>query len=142
MANALAWRPNAQRRIPAWLSLWTPWMSLTEVQALTTKVIAKPIRWSADKLGKRLNLTEAERQRLKITTIGAADVDKAERLARRNERKRLREQERRRAAGAKTRTEYEAQSISRSKPWETLGISRRTWYRLGKPTAGTSPCPA
>jgi hypothetical protein len=143
MVNALAWRPNAHRRIPAWLSLWAPWMTSTEVQALTTKVIAKPIRWGADKLGKRLNLTEAERYRLQITTIGAVDVDKAQRLARRRERARLRDQERRRSAGAKPRAEYEAQSISRSKPWQAMGISRRTWYRRhGQPTGGTGPCAA
>lgn len=31
------------------------------------------------------------------------------------------------------RTEYEANSISRAKPWEALGMSRATWYRKGKP---------
>lgn len=31
------------------------------------------------------------------------------------------------------REEYEANSISRAKPWESLGISRATWYRKGKP---------
>ena len=34
------------------------------------------------------------------------------------------------------RDEYLAEhSISRSKPWLALGISRATWYRKGKPTA-------
>ena len=34
------------------------------------------------------------------------------------------------------RDEYLAEhSISRSKPWLALGISRATWYRRGKPTA-------
>lgn len=31
------------------------------------------------------------------------------------------------------RAEYEAQSFSKSKPWEALGMSRATWYRKGKP---------
>jgi predicted transcriptional regulator len=31
------------------------------------------------------------------------------------------------------RTEYEANSISSTKPWEALGMSRSTWYRKGKP---------
>ena len=39
----------------------------------------------------------------------------------------------RRAAGAVSREEYEANSISRQKPWEALGMSRRSWYRAGKP---------
>ena len=33
------------------------------------------------------------------------------------------------------REEYEANSISRAKPWEALGMSRATWYRKGKPSA-------
>lgn len=31
------------------------------------------------------------------------------------------------------RDEYEANSISRAKPWEAMGMSRATWYRKGKP---------
>jgi predicted DNA-binding transcriptional regulator AlpA len=31
------------------------------------------------------------------------------------------------------RAEYEANSITRAKPWEALGMSRATWYRKGKP---------
>jgi hypothetical protein len=38
---------------------------------------------------------------------------------------------------ATPRAEYEANSISRTKPWEALAISRTTWYRQGKPTAPT-----
>lgn len=35
----------------------------------------------------------------------------------------------RRANGCMTRAEYEGNSLSRNKPWEAEGISRRTWYR-------------
>jgi len=41
----------------------------------------------------------------------------------------------RRAAGAVTREEYEQNSLTRHKPWEKLGVSRATWYRMGKPSA-------
>ncbi len=35
---------------------------------------------------------------------------------------------------SQTREDYLAEnSISRDKPWEKLGISRRTWYYRGKP---------
>lgn len=34
---------------------------------------------------------------------------------------------------AMPRAEYEANSYSRTKPWEHFGISRRTWYNRGKP---------
>lgn len=36
---------------------------------------------------------------------------------------------------ATPRAEYEANSITRAKPWAALGISRRTWYNHGKPAA-------
>jgi hypothetical protein len=143
MAHHLARQPNAERRIPAWLGLNAPWMNPREARDLTAKVLAKPLRWRADKLARRLNLHEAERQRLRITTIGAVDLDKAERKARRKLRARQRKEERRRAKGAKPRAEYEARSLTRTKPWEALGMSRRTWYRRGtKPTRGTSPATA
>ena len=33
------------------------------------------------------------------------------------------------------RAEYEANSITKTKPWEALGMSRATWYNKGKPTS-------
>jgi predicted DNA-binding transcriptional regulator AlpA len=35
---------------------------------------------------------------------------------------------------SRPRAEYLANSITRAKPWEALGVSRATWYRMGKPT--------
>lgn len=35
---------------------------------------------------------------------------------------------------AEPREQYLAHSVSQSKPWEALGMSRATWYRKGKPT--------
>lgn len=49
------------------------------------------------------------------------------------ERHRERETARRRAAGAVDRALYEANSLSRQKPWESLRMSRASWYRAGKP---------
>ena len=37
------------------------------------------------------------------------------------------------------REEYLANSISRAKPWESLGMSRATWYRKGKPEPVQEP---
>jgi hypothetical protein len=101
-------------------------------------VLAKPLGWRADKIAGILQVTEAERSRLGLTTIGAIDMSRAERIQRRRERDRTRRQQRRRAGGAKPRNQYEAQSISRAQPWAALGMSRATWYRTGKPTRETS----
>lgn len=35
------------------------------------------------------------------------------------------------------RADWEANSITRAKPWEALGMSRATWYRKGKPEPKT-----
>ncbi|CCJ51896.1 replication protein [Bordetella parapertussis] len=59
------------------------------------------------------------------------------------ERHREREKARRRVAGAIDRETYESRSAARLRPWEALGMSRRSWYRAGKPAApeaGTTPC--
>jgi hypothetical protein len=93
----------------------------------------KPRKLSADRLAKKLKVTDAERTALKLTTIGACDVTKAERLRRRKDRHRQAQQARRRARGVIPRDQYLAHSASRTKPWEALGISRRTWERRGKP---------
>lgn len=37
------------------------------------------------------------------------------------------------AEGVQPRAEYEANSLERTRPWEALGMSRRTWYRKGCP---------
>ena len=51
-----------------------------------------------------------------------------------NERDKARKLKKARANGVHSRDEYEVNSLSRQKPWEKLGMSRRTWYRKGKPS--------
>jgi hypothetical protein len=41
----------------------------------------------------------------------------------------------RRRKGVKPRAQYEAASLSRQRPWEAQGISRRTWERRRKAAA-------
>jgi hypothetical protein len=71
---------------------------------------------------------------LGIRTIGSSDGNKATRKrlakARRKERDRLRKASKRRAKGVTPRAVYEANSLSRTKPWVQLGISRAKYYRL------------
>ena len=40
----------------------------------------------------------------------------------------------------KPRTEYLANSLSKTKPWVALGMSRRDWYRKGKPKTLAQVC--
>ena len=77
-----------------------------------------------DTLISLFQITDEEQRKLRtvISTAMAA------------ERHRERQKARRRAAGAIDRETYESQSLSRTKPWEALGMSRASWYRAGKPT--------
>jgi hypothetical protein len=104
-----------------------------------------PQLMTADKVGDLLQVTAEERHFAKITTIAAVDETRAERA----ERRRVEKAEKIRAErNRKPRAAYEAESISRERPWEELGISRRTWYRrqtMSRPmshdvTFGTSVC--
>jgi hypothetical protein len=70
MAHHLAGITGDQRnRVLAWLTVWAPWMSEDELAPLIEAVLSKPLRWRADTLAERLNLTEADRVRLGITTM-------------------------------------------------------------------------
>lgn len=126
---------DQHRRVTGWLAEHASWMTLADQKALLVEIATKPRRWRADRLAWRLKLIEADRKKLRITTIGAIDVNKTNRLERRKAHKRDLEQDRRNAKGAMSRAEYEANSINRAQPWLAQGISRRTWYRR----RGTSP---
>jgi hypothetical protein len=94
---------------------WAPWISPGNLEQMITEVIERPRRWKADTLARLLGVTDAERRRLKLWTIGAIDKTAAQRHAERAERARLRKQEKRRALGVPPRTEYLAKVKKRSK---------------------------
>jgi len=119
---------NPARNIIRYADRWCPWMGDDELTALVRRVMAKPIKWSADTLGKRLGLLDEVRTKLRIKTIGG--WSKAERMARAAARKVQAKTAKRRAGGVRPRDQYEANSLSSTKPWEAEGISRPT--RSGK----------
>lgn len=127
--------PNAEEHIIKWARVWAPWMPAKHLADLVAQVIANPAKFKADTLGQRLRLSPEERDRLGITTIGAVGQTVQERKILRRHRRRIAARRHRQRRGAKTREEYEAGSLTRRKPWEAFGISRRTWYRRGRPSA-------
>jgi hypothetical protein len=133
------------RRISAWIALRAPWMSQNEIEVVIAQATAKPHRWKADTLAKRLGLKEAERRDLRITTIGAVDMTKeqraAARRARKLERDRARAAKRRNAVGQKARADYLAAALTATKPWNRAGISRRTWERRRRRARVATPSP-
>lgn len=134
VAHHLAWcTGETSRRIAGWIALRAPWMRPDEMQKVIEQATTKPRRWRADSLARRLNLAWTERQRLRITTIGATDVTKDKRTVRRAVRKRIRDRlraaARRRAAGCTPRSAFIATALTTLKPWAAEGVCRRTWER-------------
>ena len=70
-------------RLLKWSSLMAPWLTVGEAMSILAEVVQRPMTWKADSLAWRLRLTYADRRALKITTIGAIDVNKTERAQRR-----------------------------------------------------------
>jgi hypothetical protein len=116
-------------------------MSEAEADDIIEQAQTMRQRRTADKLARFLGMTCAQRQQLGITTIGSIDVDRKQRERRRKGENRMDHERSRRARGAKPRADYEANSLTRTKPWEAEGVGRRTWYRRRgtSPSAATSP---
>lgn len=132
----------AGQDIASWCRVFAPWVTHADLVPIIASAAKRRRMMRADGIAGLLHVTMAERLALKLKTIGAADMTAAERKkfmkARKRDMDRKRDEQKRREAGAKDRASYEASSISTAKPWEALNMSRRTWYRKGKPTIGTS----
>lgn len=100
---------------------------VTELEATTIcdEAALYPHIPKADPLAKLLGVTYAQRQALGLQTIGSVDVKKRARKELRKRRDRKNKEKIRRAR----RMRPQSQSLSRTKPWEALGMSRRTWER-------------
>jgi hypothetical protein len=137
---------NPQSTDPLWSLMYAAGRmggSITEAEASRiTEEASIMRRWrKADTMARFLGLKYAVRQKLKIWTIGSIDIGKRSRTVLRKRKAAKRQEALRRAKGARPRAEYEANSLSTTKPWEELGMSARTWYRNKQRTrVGTSPC--
>ena len=109
-----------------------PWMTPEEAQMLVEHVQQLTIyeRMPNNRvLGERMNLTNAERERLHLWAIKPTDMTDEQLAEQRKVKSRERRATRRRQSGVRTRAEYLAELASRPKPWEAEGISQRTWQR-------------
>lgn len=111
--------------------------NITEAEAVEMLALAASERrhMTAERLGRFLGLTYAQRQFIGITTIWCTDVNKRERKAMRREKDRLYRERRRRARGARP----QADSIAAQARKE--GVSRMTIYRRRKAAAQTKNAP-
>lgn len=92
---------------------------------------------TADQIARQLAVTYAEVRAFGLTTIGAVDRGKAQRLVERREKDRERKRLARLAAGMTPR----AEALATAKPWTASGMSRSAWYAAGKPVALVAPAP-
>jgi hypothetical protein len=124
-------------RLEIWCELNAPIFTTDQIADIARAAMQEPRMDKADALAARLGLTYRDRMALRITTIGSYDLSKAGRARRRKERKRKRDRERaarkRVARGATPRS----QALSRTQPWKSEGISRRTWERRRRKAQAT-----
>jgi hypothetical protein len=114
------------------IDLYAPWMPTDEVESLIQHLSVTPhyqkLR-TAEQLGRILHLKNEDRERLKLWRIKPFDMTEEELAEQSKARERSRRSAKRRLTGIPTREARQAQFESSQKPWEALGIHRRTWER-------------
>jgi hypothetical protein len=108
-----------------WAAKWAPWMPSHIATTLGEQVTSAPLWLKAGALGERVRLTDAERTRLKIKTIRPIEAMTDEALAKLRKRK----DRERKALERQIKRATKPVPASQTKPWESEGIDRATWYR-------------
>ena len=113
--------PLAIPRIIKNRALWA------NAQRLQEEIDAYPRKWCTNTLGRLLRVTGVEWRMLRLRTIAPIDMTKEEGRAYSRQ---LYRERRRAKLRQVSRAEYLAANyLSRTRPWEAEGISRRTWER-------------
>jgi hypothetical protein len=118
---------NNPLAMPRIIKMRAPWVQ--DASGLLAQIDTYPRKWRSETLGKLLRVTAAEWRALRLRTISPIDMTTEERRQDSQLRHRERMRIKRRKAGKTPRAEYLARSLSKTKPWEAEGISRRTWER-------------
>jgi hypothetical protein len=127
---AWSWH-NRQSTDPIWAirnaarRMGRPNLTVAEASAILGEASDTRKHLSADNLARFLGVTYAHRQALRLTTIGSVNVGKRARKELRKRQDRLAKEAKRRVAGMRPQSE----SLSATKPWRELGMSRAAWYR-------------
>jgi hypothetical protein len=117
------------------IEMWAPWMSAEEREAYVKHV------WSLDiyertqtglEIGRRLGLTNAEREELKLWPFKPIDKTEEELVEIASSRRNKIRRDKARASGVRSREAYLAELANKPKPWTTAGVSRTAYYRKRK----------
>ena len=122
-----------------WIDTWCVTLDDDERAEIVAASSTKKTFWTADALAKLLGVTREERDALGLSTIGAIDFSKRDRIIARK----VSARERMRAARAAAQPIREI-SQEKAAPWRDAGVSRRTWFRKKKASCnvaghGTEP---
>ena len=123
---------GSDKKVRAAIETWAPWLSEEEAReridflGLLTIYERTP---TARELGKRLGVTNAEREALKLWQFKPVDKTDEELAEQRKTKSRKRRKAAREKLGRPSRDVYLAKFESKQRPWEALGIHRRTWER-------------
>lgn len=104
MLDHFASLSDGRKRSENFAEIWAPWIEADDLNKLIEASFQAPRRWTADDLGRSLNLTEDERHELGVTTVAPADLSLQERAE-------LRRQRRAEAARARRAREREKKII-------------------------------
>ena len=113
------------------IAAWAPWLNsdTDKRESFIGRVKRMNYPHRAEKLGRILGLTKAERDKYGITTFRPIDETPTQHKAAKRSRKRRRR-------GTIPRAEYRASvaagSLKQTEPWKAEGISRAAWYRRRK----------
>jgi hypothetical protein len=116
---------GADQKMANVIEMWAPWLHADEAAEYLDRINRLTIydrMPTARALGIVLNLTNAERERLRLWPIKPTDMTDEELTAQRKIKERERQKLRRRSNGA-------APKRVAARPWEAEGIARSTWYR-------------
>lgn len=115
-----------------WVALNTPLLTKDQVTGAIVRILPNPPRYASLDIGQRMNVSEAEWERLELSHIRPAGWTRRILKTKRRARHAVSRKAARHARGeSKTRRE---DSASRTKQWLAAGFKcRRTWERHGKP---------
>lgn len=123
---------GSEKKIRAAIETWAPWLSKEEAckniefLALLTTYERTP---TARELGECLGVTNTEREALKLWQFKPVDKTDEELAEQRRAKSRKRKKAAREKLGRPSRDVHLAKFESKQRPWEALGIHRRTWER-------------
>ncbi|MBW5438612.1 hypothetical protein FXB41_28770 [Bradyrhizobium canariense] len=127
---------NGAARFAGFVSARAPWASSSVEDILNASATCS--RWqSADQIAWRIQLSAADRSRLRVRTIGAVGITARQRKGAARARKIKLQAAKREASGATPR----AKSLVKTEPWTEAGISRATWYRRLEKSSETISVP-